>query len=292
MSFLSGSALLRAPATSLLPRTLRAPLAAVYDGERNSPPVLPLLPEANQERLSLVRMLTAIASVRTIDDLKLRTQQALAMYLPCEHFIFASGRIRAHRAFVYNLIHTDAMSEQCLGEIVGNEGMVPPLDIDLAEHYGRPKFTTTSEMKTPTERIWADIFRRHGIANVAWMVLPGLQRNTFTGYYFINATADISHENKLRMTVLAPYLHIALNRVRGSKQLREQQNDRGSPQASSLLSSRETEIARWVVRGKTNWEIGQILGISDKTVKTHMQNILSKLHASSRAQIAALFSDE
>ena len=291
MSFLAGSALLRAP-TSGLVHTLRAPLAAVYDSERNSPPVLPLLPEANQERLSLVRMLTAIASVRTIDDLKLRTQQALAMYLPCEHFIFASGRIRAHRAFVYNLIHTDAMSEECLGEIVGNEGLVPPLDIDLAEHYGRPKFTTTCDLKTPTECIWADIFRRHGIDNVAWMVLPGLQRNTFTGYYFVNAAANISHENKLRMTVLAPYLHIALNRVRGSKQLREQQSDRGSPQASSLLSSRETEIARWVVRGKTNWEIGQILGISDKTVKTHMQNILSKLHASSRAQIAALFSDE
>lgn len=292
MSFLSGSALLRAPITSRIPPTLRAPLAAVYGSESDSLPVLPLLPEANQERLTLVRMLTAIASVRTIDDLKLRTQQALAMYLPCEHFIFASGRIRAHRAFVYNLIHTDAMPEECLREIVGNEGMVPPLEIDLAEHYGRPKFTTTSELKTPTERIWADIFNRHGIANVAWMALPGLQRNTFTGYFFINASADITHENKLRMTVLAPYLHIALNRVRGSKQLREQQSGKGSPQASSLLSSRETEIARWVVRGKTNWEIGQILGISDKTVKTHMQNILSKLHASSRAQIAALFSDE
>lgn len=284
MSFLSGSALHRAPAS-------RAPLAALYGSQRSSPPVLPLLPEANQERLVLISMLTAIASVRTVEDLKLRTQQALAMYLPCEHFIFASGRLRAHRAFVYNLIHTDAMPEECLREIVGNEGMVPPLDIDLAEHYGRPKFTTTSELKTPTECVWANIFRRHGIANVAWMALPGLQRNTFTGYFFINASASITHENKLRMTILAPYLHIALNQVRGSKQLREQQAERGT-QPSSLLSSRETEIARWVARGKTNWEIGQILGISDKTVKTHMQNILSKLHASSRAQIAALFSNE
>jgi DNA-binding CsgD family transcriptional regulator len=291
MSFLSGNALHRAPATSLI-HTLRAPLATLYTGEQPSLPLLPLLPEADQERLTLVRMLTAIASVRTVEDLKLRTQQALALYLPCEHFIFASGKLRAHRAFVYNLIHTDAMPEECLREVVGNEGMVPPLDIDLAEHYGRPKFTTTSALKTPTESVWADIFRRHGIANVAWMVLPGLQRNTFTGYFFVNACASISHENKLRMTVLAPYLHIALNRVRGVKLLREQQSDRSTPQPSALLSSRETEIARWVARGKTNWEIGQILGISDKTVKTHMQNILGKLHASSRAQIAALFCDE
>jgi len=292
MSFLSGSALHRVAATSLIPPTLGSPLATLYGGDRTSLPLLPMLPEANQERLSLVRMLTAIASVRTVDDLKLRTQQALDMYLPCEHFTFASGRLRAHRAFVHNLIHTDAMPEECLREIVGNEGMVPPLDIDLAEHYGRPKFTTTGDLKTPTERVWGDIFRRHDIANVVWMVLPGLQRNTFTGYFFANASTEMAHENKLRMTVLAPYLHIALNRVRGAKLLRERQSGRSSPQPSSLLSSREIEIARWVARGKTNWEIGQILGISDKTVKTHMQNILSKLHASSRAQIAALFSDE
>lgn len=287
MSFLSGSALQRAPATSRLPPTLGAPLAALFGGERRALPLLPMLPEADQERLSLVRMLTAIASARTVDDLKLHAQQALAQYLPCQHFVFASGKLRAHRAFVHNLIHTQAMPEDCLREIVGNDGMVPPLDIDLAEHYGRPKFTTTSGLKTPTECVWANIFRRHGIANVAWMVLPGPQRNTYTGYFFVNTSTDISHENKLRMTVLAPYLHIALNRVRSAKQ-----SDKATPQPSALLSSRETEIARWVARGKTNWEIGQILGISDKTVKTHMQNILSKLHASSRAQIAALFCDE
>jgi DNA-binding CsgD family transcriptional regulator len=292
MSFLTGSALQRVQASNLIPPTLGAPLATLYGGERSSLPLLPLLPEANQERLTLVRLLTAISSVRTVEDLKLRTQQALEMYLPCEHFTFASGKLRAHRAFVQNLIHTDAFPDECLRELVGSEGMVPPLDIDLAEHYGRPKFTITRELKTPNERVWADIFRRHGIANVAWMVLPGLQRNTFTGYFFANASADVAHENKLRMTVLAPYLHIALNRVRGAKLLREQQGDRSNPQPASLLSSREIEIARWVARGKTNWEIGQILGISDKTVKTHMQNILSKLHASSRAQIAALFSDE
>lgn len=288
MSFQSGNALHRAQATSPIHR-LRTPLTALYEKPRSPRPVLPLLPEADPERLSLVRLLTAIASVRTVEDLKLRTQQALAQYLPCEHFIFASGKLRAHRAFVYNLVHTDAMPEACLREIVGNEGMVPPLDIDLAEHYGRPKLTTVGALQTPNECVWADIFRRHRIANVAWMVLPGLQRNGFTGYFFINASTDITHEQKLRMTVLAPYLHIALNRVRGSKLL---QRDKTAPQASALLSSRETEIARWVARGKTNWEIGQILGISDKTVKTHMQNILGKLHASSRAQIAALFCDE
>ncbi|MDP3815978.1 LuxR C-terminal-related transcriptional regulator [Pseudomonas sp.] len=255
-------------------------------------PLLPLLPEDSLERLTLSRMLNAIASARTLDDLKLQTRRALSMYLPCENFVFASGRVRAHRAFISNLIHTDAVSEDYLRAIVGTGGIIPPLGIDLIEHCGRPKLTTTADLDNPVERVWADIFRRHSITNVAWMILPGLHRSTFTGYFFLNTSAEVAHDNKLRMTILAPYLHIALNRILGAQLLHEHHNDKSSAQFISILSCREAEISRWVARGKTNWEIGQILGISDKTVKTHIQNILGKLQASSRAQIAALFSDE
>ncbi|WP_416637977.1 helix-turn-helix domain-containing protein [Pseudomonas sp. OHS18] len=88
-----------------------------------------------------------------------------------------------------------------------------------------------------------------------------------------------------------PYVHIALNRTLGARRLLQHSGGKGRAQCLALLSAREIEIARWVARGKTNWEIGQILHISDKTVKTHMQNIFSKLQATSRAQIAALFAD-
>ena len=52
------------------------------------------------------------------------------------------------------------------------------------------------------------------------------------------------------------------------------------------LGGRETEVARLVGAGLTNKEIGARLFISQRTVETHVRNILDKLGFSSRAQIA------
>jgi DNA-binding CsgD family transcriptional regulator len=38
------------------------------------------------------------------------------------------------------------------------------------------------------------------------------------------------------------------------------------------LTSRERECLRWTSKGKTAWEIGVILGISQSTVVTHLNN--------------------
>ena len=48
------------------------------------------------------------------------------------------------------------------------------------------------------------------------------------------------------------------------------------------LSKRESEVLRWVARGKTNGEIGTILSISSRTVSKHLENIYEKLGVESR----------
>lgn len=52
----------------------------------------------------------------------------------------------------------------------------------------------------------------------------------------------------------------------------------------SSLSGRELEIMHWVRSGKTNPEIGQILGISPLTVRNHLQRVFRKLEVMNRAQ--------
>jgi DNA-binding NarL/FixJ family response regulator len=54
------------------------------------------------------------------------------------------------------------------------------------------------------------------------------------------------------------------------------------------LTSREAELARHVASGKTNVEIGQLLGLSPKTVGHHLSSILGKCGVRSRVDIAAL----
>jgi DNA-binding NarL/FixJ family response regulator len=53
------------------------------------------------------------------------------------------------------------------------------------------------------------------------------------------------------------------------------------------LSHREDEVLRLVARGATNKEIADSLFISENTVKTHLRNIMDKLHLANRSQAAA-----
>ncbi len=52
------------------------------------------------------------------------------------------------------------------------------------------------------------------------------------------------------------------------------------------LTDREQEIVRWAIQGMTNKEIATRLGISDKTVKSHLGHIFGKLQISRRLQLA------
>jgi NarL family two-component system response regulator LiaR len=52
------------------------------------------------------------------------------------------------------------------------------------------------------------------------------------------------------------------------------------------LTARELEVLRLIAQGMSNRELAQALVISEKTVKTHVSNILSKLHLADRTQAA------
>ncbi|EEM11650.1 Two component transcriptional regulator, LuxR [Bacillus pseudomycoides] len=74
-----------------------------------------------------------------------------------------------------------------------------------------------------------------------------------------------------------------VNEIRAMKQ--------ASPDPFSELSERELEVLRLIARGLTNAEIAESLFISEKTVKGHVSNILSKLHMLDRTK-AAVFAWE
>ena len=59
-----------------------------------------------------------------------------------------------------------------------------------------------------------------------------------------------------------------------------------APPAAGELTARELEVVRLVAAGRSNQEIARTLVISDKTVKTHMSNILGKLNLQDRTQLA------
>jgi DNA-binding NarL/FixJ family response regulator len=57
---------------------------------------------------------------------------------------------------------------------------------------------------------------------------------------------------------------------------------------SKSLTPRELDVLKWVVKGKTNQEIGMELGISQKTVEKHLESVFAKLKVTSRVEAAVL----
>ena len=50
------------------------------------------------------------------------------------------------------------------------------------------------------------------------------------------------------------------------------------------VTAREREILGWVAVGKSDWAIGRLLAISDKTVNFHVENAKRKLGVGTRVQ--------
>ncbi len=54
------------------------------------------------------------------------------------------------------------------------------------------------------------------------------------------------------------------------------------------LTAREAEVLLWIANGKANRDIGEILGISPRTVNKHLEQVFAKLGVENRASAAAL----
>jgi NarL family two-component system response regulator LiaR len=81
---------------------------------------------------------------------------------------------------------------------------------------------------------------------------------------------------------------VVLNSRVAARVIQELQGLRQDDQANPFteLSERELEVLRLIAAGLSNAEIAEKLVLSDKTIKGHVSNILSKLHLVDRTQAA------
>lgn len=113
-------------------------------------------------------------------------------------------------------------------------------------------------------------------------VLPAMKAGA-TSYIL----KDVSPEELVRAVRMAAKGEVTLHPSIAAKVVKNLcKSECGSADPDPDLSPRELEVLRLIAEGMANVEIAERLFISEKTVKSHVSNILSKLQLADRTQAA------
>lgn len=126
-----------------------------------------------------------------------------------------------------------------------------------------------------------DLARRHGVYD--GFTVPSNVPGEFLGSCtFATAPGRPLDEDGLVLArLVAPEVFAAARRLVGLAEVMECIN-------SPLLTERQRECLIWMMAGKTDWETGVILGISQETVRRHISDAGKRLGAQSRPLLAFL----
>jgi DNA-binding CsgD family transcriptional regulator len=98
--------------------------------------------------------------------------------------------------------------------------------------------------------------------------------NGFAGFGLASTEkVDACDPNYDLLTAYCNHFYLAFQRLHHAD---------AKPYSNVILTVKEREVLLWTARGKSDGDIGDIMGISDNTVKFHLRNIFEKLEANSR----------
>ncbi len=144
------------------------------------------------------------------------------------------------------------------------------------KHFGMQIWSETyKKHSSPPEKDFIKHSQDYGLING---ISTGTSSSSTAGSLFSFSGRHIPrHQHHLIvLEYLLPHLHAALIKL----VYQTASND-------ISLTSREKEVLQWTIKGKTSWDISQVLQISERTVMFHVLNAMGKLKARNRTQAAA-----
>jgi DNA-binding CsgD family transcriptional regulator len=151
--------------------------------------------------------------------------------------------------------------------------------IKIADFYSTRQWHSTA--------MYCDIYRPLGIEHELMLTLPAVPSpvcgpgRTLRLFFFRGPGADFSERDRALLVLLRPHLHQAY--------LDAERRRHPVPP----LTARHWDLLRLLAAGHTNAQIARRLGISEGTVRTHLENLYGRLNVSSRtAAVTRVFSDQ
>jgi DNA-binding CsgD family transcriptional regulator len=137
-----------------------------------------------------------------------------------------------------------------------------------ADFYSRPQWHSVG--------MYQEILRPQGLEHEMQLCLPGPPgpdagpEHTVRVFFLREPGPDFSERDRALLTLLRPHLHQAL--------LDAEHRRKPVPQ----LTRRQWELLNLIAGGRTNTQIARQLGLSEGTVRTHLENIYRRLQVSNR----------
>jgi transcriptional regulator EpsA len=233
-----------------------------------------------------------------LTDFKTFIRKKVRLILPHRIAVCGLGEARTRR--VLRLINIDFPTAY-LQRIIRPDQIVlsSPLTDWLREPF--PMLLVLNQFEDRSGPLWYSAAREHGITSLACHGIFDMSSTVFSYFVFGELDLRTSSTYTMRMNLIVPHLHVALARLLTMERLtrtidltdahvlmpRQYHYEPPRPPQDSTrldITERERQVLRWIAAGKSNWEIGRILRISEFTVKNHVQSLLKKLSVKSRTQ--------
>jgi transcriptional regulator EpsA len=210
-------------------------------------------------------------------------ESGLRVASPHQFFLWTQGQVQAllpHRVLVcLQFGHGGALTRhECLhGTVLAPGARQALLDLALRIARGGRLPVVLDALEAPDGQ--GDEILRAGFDNV---LVHGTGPTSAGGSAFLlfGLALRPTARHAYFLELLLPHLHLALGRLPVARTSVD-----GAP--ARALSARETEIVGWLRAGKSNDEMGRLLGISALTVKNHLQRIYRTLGVNNRAHALA-----
>lgn len=145
----------------------------------------------------------------------------------------------------------------------------------VRNHLNTPNEMDAIHANFPTELAQFNSLLVYGVSDV--------RGNNECLYVFFSQENTFNVQDSV-MGLVMPHIDSVLRKIQHLEPVEVIESLNMNAEVTVDLSDREQEILKWVRAGKTNQEIGDILFISQNTVKSHLKRIFNKLNVTTRAQ--------
>jgi DNA-binding CsgD family transcriptional regulator len=221
-----------------------------------------------------------IADARSLEELSHEVRK-VSRYLGFSHYLYGARIVLPtgdSLQYIFSGYPEEWMKKYQAEQYVAID---PIVEHCFMHNSNVPLLWSDKVFDTPQRQDFWDDAKGHGVASGISVPVRGANGEValFSGAN-PQLTADaLGHQVHVAgtMYVLGSYVHEAVRRlVYEPEKMKTERPD---------LSRRETECLKWWIAGKSAWDIGQIVGLSERTVRFHLDKVKTKLGVRTKTQV-------